>query len=167
MAFKGASDKRQAALSRVLPKFLGDGEVSEPTLSEYRENLILKRKSLEARKAATEDKAESKLLGQELLQVCNTLGEVNTALKRYRFKERDISNLILHIIRRDVPVAQYKMWLEKAKRVETMRQALPAEAIDALIGGGQPDDPDKIEALFNNWNQTKTNVIEKESNHGT
>ena len=75
MAYKNASDMKQASLRRVTPKRLGDFPVNDLTPEQRRENLIAALKS-------TKD-------GQEIRKITLELEALKTEIKRFKWPDRD------------------------------------------------------------------------------
>lgn len=140
MAYKNASDMKQASLRRVTPKRLGDFPVDDLTPEQRRENLIAALKS-------TKD-------GQEIRKITLELEALKTEIKRFKWRGRDLGNNIMAVIRSEVTKAQWNIWVKKAEELEMIREKLPENDIDELIKAGTCDDYNKI---LEAWNKHKSN----------
>lgn len=130
MAYKNASEKKQASLRRVTPKRLGDFPVGDLNLEQQRENLI-------AAIAATTD-------GHQKLELGLKISEINKQLNRFRWKNRNLGDLMLSVIKSETTKVQWKIWNKKAKDLADVRSKLSKEKIDELVESGSLDDYEKI-----------------------
>ena len=112
MAFKIKSKLDQARATRVTPSRLPSFDVN-PDDDELRQNLVKKVKALnEAIVQEPKGSPMRKAMGQEICE----LGKQISAL-RPKFKPpREFNEFLLDVIKESVTVAQWNIWVDKAKQ---------------------------------------------------
>lgn len=109
--FKTSSQKAQSKLRRVTPRKLGDFE-HNPSPEEERENLVRHKQGIVAQLIKFEKGSfEREALKQQLIPIEERIKELNLK-KRYN---RTFANYLCDVIKRDVTLAQWKIWVAKAE----------------------------------------------------
>lgn len=136
MAYKNSSDRKQASLRRIIPKNLGDFSVGDLTPEQRRDNLI----------AVLNNTTD----GHEKARICSELSEVKKEIKRFKWQNRDLADLLISVIRADSTVAQWNIWGTKAREYAEIRSKLPQEEMDKLIAAGTCDDYHEVMKVWKN-----------------
>lgn len=111
MAYKGAVDKKQATLRRIVPKNLGDFVVM-PTPGEYIENLKKKKGQLDDQLRALRESGVKKTdpgrmaLAEEAKRIQAEL----TELRARRIFPKGFKDTLIDVIRESVTQAQWNIW---------------------------------------------------------
>lgn len=110
MAYKIASKKQQARLRRPVGELLGSYD--DVTPQEMRENLNTKKRALEEQlRYLPKSDPIRKEIGQEVVRLNKEIYEL-----KLRFNSpRNFSNYLCDIIKKEVTIAQWKIWVQKAR----------------------------------------------------
>lgn len=137
MSFKVASKKQQHSLRRLTPKRLGDFQ-EDLTVEQQRENLVAKYQKL------TDD---NKLLDKSdpvkfengiiLKDLALQIRELNIICKRYRFKNKDIHEFMVDVLRKKMSKFEFELLVNEARKLYEKVNNMDDADIDKLIDEGK------------------------------